>query len=373
MQIFFNKVVKEDTGLRYDPRWEYAQRGLQSNLKTIFQYYSMRPFAVKTNHLLCRILTNLGVNYDTTLDRFAAIVDAKTHHYLMGFKITSPIYTGIIHPGIFYGTNSQEIIIGSNEYINPKYVFDHWKSIASVVVLDHFRSDLDLMLPNGKDNTLESGIAVIKINLPALAIQYKAFLTEQARRLRETGDNPHSTAQFIHMYVLPNMLRSQLNIALFNRAYNLITGSPQGKSLKVHPVHLNNYTKFVDDVYGKFTEHFIVNDRSFKHILKTFPTINGNFEDLMRLPEVAPTRQIVWTEVIARLKCVDWLTSLTPSHGNTFDRMALNDIGKTFVRLSRDNVFEQITSYNLRLDTTRSMREILQRCDYGYLANQIQI
>lgn len=373
MQIFFNSVVNETTGIRHDPRWDYAQRSLSNNLKITFQYYSTRPFAVKSSHLLCRILTNLGVSYDTPLDRFAAIVDAKTYHYLMSFKVTTPVYTGIIHPGIFYGPNSQEVIIGSNEYINPKFVYEHWKNIASVTVVDHFRSDLDLMLPSGRDNTFESGTAVIKINLPALAIQYKAFLNEQVSRMQLTGDNPRTTAQFVHMYVLPNMLRSQLNMALFNRAYNLLTGAPQGKSLKVHPFHLNSYTKFVDDIYGQLLKYSEKSHRNFKTILKTFPTINGNFEDLMRLPDEAPTRQIVWTEPVARLKCIDWLTMINESHGLTLDKMHLNDFSKTFVKLCRDNVFEQISNYDTRVNIIRTIRDILTRCGYTHLLAQIKL
>lgn len=318
------------------PSWNYAKTGLERNLKTVKDYYYNRPHAVKNQHFLVRLLTTLGVAYTMHLERFYDIVDARALQYGMSLKMTSSLYRGAFFKNVFYGGDTLEILVANNEAIDPYYTYQHWKTAQSVRVIDHPKSDLALLLPNGRMGSTGDGIAVVEINIPTLAIQYKAFMDEQMNRASGGMMSPLSTAQFVHMYVLPNMLDSHLNIALFNRAYHLSVGAPLGQASIAHPFYLTNFSKEVDKVYLEQIKFLKGSDNHFKTVLRTFQCLNGSFIDALVLPDTANTRQIHWVNYLARLKAMDFMTDIPKDHGRARNTMELNQFFRQMKMFDQD-------------------------------------
>ncbi len=363
MQQFFNQKVKSSRLAPRSPSWDYVQAGLDRNLQTVQRYYKIRPFSVKSNHILVRLLNSLGVAHDQNLERFHDIVEAKSPYLGMTFKMTSSIHKGILHDGLFYGEGTQEVIFATSEYFNPYLVEKHWQDVSAVTVLDHPRSDLDMLLPTGRKSTNETGIAVIAVNVPMLAVQYRTFSKIQFERM-QTGISPLTTAQFVHMYVLPNMVASHLDVALFNRAVNLTTGAPMGVSTSKHRFPLIDYTARVDKVYSDLTKFIHTNDRDFYTILESFPAVSvPSMLTVNRLPDQAPTRQVAWAEVLTRLKALDWLTKISPDHGVRYNRSELNYFVREFVRNVSDNTFGHMLDAGAYMDSVLTIREIAKRIE----------
>lgn len=362
MQTFFNKVTSVNRQIQRNPAWTYASAGLQRNLKNIIQYYRIRPFAVKSNHLLAKIINTVSVSHSTNTERFYDIVDGKALNLGMTHKLTSSIHRGSIFDGVFYGPGTKEVIFAVSQYLDPYFIEKNWKNVCPVTVLNHPRSDLEMLLPNGKSHSVETGLACIAIDIPMLAMQFRAFAKEQMLKSEATGNNPLAVANFIHMYVLPNMLPSHLDVALFNRAVNFVNGAPMGEALKKHPFTVLDYTRQVDDTYKDLVKFVKQNDRDFTTILKSFPCVSvENFEALMRLPEQAPTRQVGWAEVVTRLKALDWLTTISPKHGLAHNASDINYLTKSFVAYASDGAFKQILDDDLYLDTIRTIKDIAAR------------
>ncbi len=363
MQQFFNQNVESARLAPRSPSWDYAKAGLQRNLETVLRYYKIRPFSVKSNHILVRLLNSLGVAHDQNIERFHDIVEAKAPYIGMTFKMTSSIHKGILHDGLFYGEGVKEIIFATNEYFNPYDVEKHWQDTAAVTVLDHPRSDLDMLLASGRTTGTATGISVIAVNIPKLAVQYRTFAKIQFEKM-QTGQSPLTTAQFVHMYVLPNMVASHLDVALFNRAVNMTTGAPMSTSTVKHRFPLIDYTKRVDDVYEDITKFIHTNDRDFYTILQSFPTVSSaNLMEVNRLPDQAPTRQVAWAEILTRLKTLDWLTEISPNHGTRYNRSELNYFVREFVRHVSDNTFGHMLTADTYMDSVLTIREIAKRID----------
>ena len=362
MQSFFNRMHPLHRLIQLNPGWNYAKAGLERNLKNIVQYYQERPFAVKSNHLVARIINTIGVAHDQDTERYYNIVDAKALNLGMAFNLTSSIYRGAIFDGVFYGPGCKEIIFASNEYVNPFEVDKDWKNQSPVTVLCHPRSDMEFLLPTGRDGSVEAGLACININIPMLALQFRAFAREQVQRLDETGLTPFTVANFVHMYVLPGMMKSHMDHVLFNRAYNYTMGAPMGKATKKHRFPVIDYSKQVDEVLRDLIKYVRNNDRPFTDILASFPCMNvKNFEELLKLPEQAPTRQIVWAEVLTRLKALDWMTTVSPTSGTVHDGSRINELTKAFVAHASDGSFRQVLDKDLYLDSIRTIKDIVAR------------
>ena len=339
--------------------WPYIDNGLKRNLETVKTYYYNRPFAVKSNHLLIRLLNNLGVPFNYNLERFTDIIDAKAFYLAMSMKMSSPIYRGNIFRDVFYGGDIDEIIVAIDDYFDIEYVTKNWKKVSALTVIYHPKSDLNLMLPNGKYIGNESGTAVIGLNIALLAVQYRAFLLEE-RLVMDRNETPKSTAQFIHMYVLPNMLDSHLDIALFNRAYNILTNSPMGLSYKKHVFHVVDYSNQIDKVYSYLIDYYKSSDKHYKSILKGFPIPNGrNFDHALQLPDNAPTKQSIWTNVVARLPALDFLVKMAKDNGNKLDRTTNNMIVRYFKLYENDKALDNILMVRTQLQNKILIKEIV--------------
>lgn len=360
MQLFFNKTLSDSRVLPRNQLWLYAKAGLKRNLNTVTSYYHSRGFATKGNHFLIRLLDSINVDHDIDIERFYDIVSAKTNKLSISFGMTSSVYSGKFFDGIFYGPEVKEILIADDTYISPYEIQKNWKHIQSITVLDHPKSDLDLLLPNGKTTSAESGTATILINVPALATQFREFAKEQQARIGE-GVNPISMAMFIHKYVLPNMLYSHLDVALFNRMNNMAIGKPMGETTVKHPIVVLDYTKHVDEVYRDLLKRIQSTEVDFWAILRSIPMCtDNNALELMRLPDMASTRQLAWAEFVTRLKCVQFLVSTAVMHGRKINNTELNYFLKTVTMYTSGGVFAQIANPDIYHDTVRTVKDILQ-------------
>lgn len=356
MQYFFNNHASLGSTSVLAPDWQVIKDGLQNNLDMVHKHYYNRPHAVKSHHFLVRLLNNIGVPYSLHLERFHNIVETKALSLSVGFKMTSPISKGSLFNGIFFGEGSAEVLIASDESFNPYEADKNWKLLQPVKVISHPKSDLGYTLANGKKSGVETGISFIVINIPMLAVQFRAYMQQQLQRSEIFDVNPQTVAQFVHMYVLPNMMESQVNQALFNRAYNIAFSAPMGEALKVHPFMLLNYGDRVDKVYKHLCNYLKGNERDMRTMLASFPCIGGNFESLMKLPDLVPTRQYVWVEVLSRIKVIDFLTELSPSHCLARNASEMNEIARMLKFYQNDSILtysiprELAQTYSVAID-----------------------
>jgi hypothetical protein len=339
MQKFFNTLPGVAHGTLQSRNWEYAKSGILRNIDSAIKYYSTRDFTVKSQHLLVRILHSLGVSQSVNFDRYYDIIDYKALRIGSTFGLTSSISYGDIHEGIFFGPNSKEIIIAINESFNHYDVYRNWKTMKSVNVIAYPRSDLGLMLGNGKDNDTAGGISVITINIAMLAIQYRAFCYEQYK-ISLDGGNTRTASHFVHQYILPNMLYSQVDIAIFNRFSNLVLGAPMSESKTKHPFFLLEYDKNVDEYLSMILKYLESNPRDFENILQILPSLSKkNMQEVMVLPNYAPTKQMAVAEIASRIDVLNILTLVAPDNGTRLNQSDINFFLREFKSYSRENIF----------------------------------
>lgn len=362
MQNLFNTYSGPKVGLVILPEWNYVRSGLQRNISTAVSYYRQRSFAVKSNHLLVRLLNSAAVSITGSIEGFYNQAQSEGVRLTTTFGISSSLSRGIIFKGTFLGEGSKEIIVACDDYANPMDMEANWEDIQAVKFLDHPKSDLSLLLANGKAYSTEEGYSVISINVPSLLLQYRCWLKQQ-KALFDVGDNPSSTSVFVHRYVLPNMLHSQLDVAIFNRLNNLVEGSPMGVPLFRHAFILIDYTERVDKCLTKVKSILKSYDRDFYTMMRTVPMISKqNLLELSVLPENAPTRQEIWTEIIARLKVIMFLFTVNPSNGSKLSRLQINHIKKVYDWFDDSKGLEQVPDKELVRDIEAEMIRLRILC-----------
>jgi len=167
---------------------------------------------------------------------------------------------------------------------------------------------------------------------------------------------------FIHMYVLPNMLPAHLDLAIFNRINNLSLGAPLGESKRKHPFALPSYNSRMDDVLKQILHDTKNRNLEYEMILRTVPVVvKDTLDQVMLLPDVAPTRQIVWAEIIARIEAIDFMTRIGGVQSLGKNRATINYLIKFFRYIKNDKSLESYLPFGMYLDLKYKIEDILKR------------
>jgi hypothetical protein len=363
MYSLFNPASNISQGTLKPASWIYVNNGLKHNLADVIKFYRKNPMAVKSSHFLVKLLQSITIPQSQNLERYYSNVDAISLKLSMTFGMTSSIYRGHSFNGIFYGPGNIEFLIATDESFDLFEENNNWENIQAVKVLRHPRSDLGLNILDGSDISYEKGIAVISINIPLLAVQYRAFrLAEIAATTDDDGEQVESQRtimQFIHMYVLPNMLFSHLDYAIFNRIFNLELNRPLGEIPKNHSFYLPDYSSKMTKVHNEILDYIRNTNSSFYGMLQTIPVVvKKNVEEVMMLPDIAITRQVLWVLVIARLPELLFLCKLTKESTGNKNQSEINRIIRYFLNYKYDNIFRQMLTSDTLEDVLDDIEDI---------------
>jgi len=354
-QLFDERYNVSKSQIRHGS-FDLIKRIYKRELDKIVSYFSNRVFAVNSDHILCRVLNTVNVPLAYSLDRFVESSIARSIYVSKNFNFTSPINYGIIHDGLFYGKGNDEIIIYNDDYFNPNTASRDWKKIQAVKVLEHNVSNMSLLLPNGKENNIEKGLAVISINIPLLLMQYRSFILEQAIK---SNNSLLSVSHFVHMYVLPNMLYSHIDIVIMNRLLNLYYGAPMGYGLKKYPFPIINYESNIDRVLLVILKHIKESGLLYENILENIPSINS--DDLLEaliMPDTVKTKQVWWALLLARLKVSKFLLDVGEEKSIGNNRTLVNKIQIDLTRLLNENILKKVLTKDLYMDTIMTIDDI---------------
>lgn len=346
--IFLEPSELHGSIVRY-PEFTYIQTTYLRELSNITQYYHNRVYAVKSNHFLSMLLNQLDIPIQYQTDRYVDVASTRATYVAEHMKMTSSVYAGKIFDGIFYGSGCKEILIMDDSYFNPYYAEYNWKRISAVRVLLHPKSDLGLLLPNGKPTSSDTGLAVISINIPLLALQYRAFLLNQLNRDDESGRL--GVQHFIHMYVLPNMLYSHMDIVIMNRMMNLYYAAPMGVAYVKHPFNVLNYSKRIDRILLNIIDTLSDKKMLYEVLLLSIPGIVHQSMDVsLQLPDVALTRQIYWAMIMSRLSIMMYMIDLGGEKDIRLNMSSINALKRILKRFRSDNIVSTILPEGIRYD-----------------------
>lgn len=339
------------------PETDYVQRSYMREMLNVEDYYHNRVYAVKSQHLLNQILYHLTAPYEYSPDRFVEVVRTRAPYVANVFNITSDIHYGSIHDGTFYGPGCPEILIYDDGYFDPYQIEKHWKNAVAVRPLLHPRSDMKLLLPNGRDVTAEKGLAVVAINLPLLVFQYRCFVRDQMVKQTE---GQLSSAHFIHMYVLPNMTYQSADLAVLNRLMNIYYGAPFGQPGFKHAFRIVDLTPQLDRMLSKLIGTVRNANMPFAAALETFPTVTGTtMYNVLRLPDFVPVSQLWWAMFTSRIFIMKFLIDIGGDRGKHRNRGEIVQLQRIIKRLRNENILQAKLPQDLYYDVNLVLDEIM--------------
>lgn len=364
MYTLFNFPPARARGTYLPPEWNNISRGLEQILNTTRDYYSGHTFSVKAQHPLMKILNHYGSMDHLSIHQIYGEVTSTWMDLSMALKMTSSIYEGQVFNGQFFGPGVKEVYLTYSESFDYRLFYSNWYKESSVVTLSHPFTNLMLPIANGLNPTSETGIAVIGIDMVKLILQYRAFREQERKDEIEKESTQRTAMMFIHMYVLPNMLASQLDNSLLNRFNCLMLDEPINDIRNPHPFYIKDWskevTKYQEDLVIKVSER----NYNLSEIMLSIPLVDKrNALWFGYLPSMYRSRQVNWALTLARLTLLEtllWANHL--SNGND-NQSELNEVARQIRRYRSDGT--------LRGSLPRTLRsEVEDRLDRCYrLAN----
>lgn len=360
MYKLFTEVYEGNPALLHFPAFDYIKRTYQRELEKVIDYFQTRVYAVKSNHILCRVLTSTSLPLSYEVDRFMEVVYARSPYVAKHFNFTSDIQYGKFHDGLFYGEGNLELILSTENYFNPYDQFANWKDIEAVKVLTHNVSHINLMLPNGNKNDSGEGIVSIAIDLPLLFLQFKGFMNQQYMRYQDGGQSALGVTHFVNMYVLPKMLKSHLECVILNRLMNLFYGAPMSEPLKKLPFLIVDYHDKLDNVLYEVIRHLRDNQMWYVKSLMNIPSVfNENMQVSMQMPDISRTRQAWWALFLSRWKLINFLIDIGGIEGIKNNGSTINRLKVDIKEMGRTRIIKTFLPEDMVYDIQERMEMIL--------------
>lgn len=318
------------------PQFMYLKGNLKRDLVKVESYYASWVTSIRNDHLLVRLLGGLNVSFKRELQNYVDVIHDNLGLFCNPLKITNSLgYGKVFTPGVFYGMHTSEIIIADETRFDVYYAYKNWRDLKPIRVLRHPFTDLNMALPRGREyESREYGIAVISINVAMLGLMYRAWRAFEDNQNREAQ---YGIRHFIAMYVIPSMVGSHFDISLFNRMVSMYFDEDVVDYEKAHAFFVTDRTAEVDD-YLKKEIHMLKRRRmTFEAILNTVPCVESRtLADVMRQPDVVPTRQVKWGLVIAQLPLIRFLLALDDATGAGKNSYYLSRL-RTWLRIFRND------------------------------------
>lgn len=302
-----NNITTRVKGTIRFPEWEYVRDGLTMNLSHANKYYRNSAYAVGSDHGLIKLLYGLFTSVDVELFEFYKRVDAKALTVAQQLGYTTVMSRGSPFSNYFFGKDSTEVIIVTDESFDPVEVTNNWRDAQPIKVLKHGFDLIDCFPLNGKLSS--TAVSVFTINLPMLAVQYRAFRQWQSEMVnKEIGRAP--ITHFLYSYPINNMIFSAMDYAMFNRMVRIRNGIETSDNITPHPFHMTNFTRQCDRILLAINESLNGSKPDLGNVAMTIPlvTLTTTF-NLIKVPDIAESRNVNWAIYLARIDMLLFLLS----------------------------------------------------------------
>jgi len=338
----------------------YALDVLKRDTDRWVDYRHLNVASVDSSHFLVKLLQTINIPYTGNIEVYRSQVEQRMGQYSGVMGMTSNLHRGRVHhPGVFYGSQSWEVLIATDEDFSLTN-WD-WANASPIRVLSHYRSDLGIESLDGDSKTTESGMAVITVNIPMLACQYQLW---RASGLSGQEGMERRMSQFLLMYPLTNAVYSHLDVCFFNRICRRQMGVPTGETYRKLPFYTTDLRQRFEQEADKILTNLRVTKQTFVNTLMDIPAfVSDSALQVNRLPKVPFTSQLIWALIAARLNSIAFLLNLGNEMDNDTNTHSINRIRRCLVEVDSNKTL----SNGLPSDVSNYLRGYIDQNIRPYL------
>ncbi len=311
----------------------------QSNSIKFDEYYLYADYVVPSNHFLVTLINSIAVPHSVSLERFIDLTYQAGVAAGRGLGLGSAMSPMRILPkSYFFGDGHKEVIYLTDTEFQTD-VPELWLGLSPIKFWSHGENDLSFKRLVGYQSSAKESFSVVEINLPLLMCQFRHFNNAQ---LELPTEYRKDVRHFVSLCIV-NALKSQLNVAMFNRVSDTLTKKPLSGVTVLPGLSLQNPLGQVDSFIAQVIENITNRTLTWENVLSLIPLpYSTSALDEFRLPDQVQNRYARCFEIMATFKLVEFLTTvdqLSPGDKNTpyqtalrvyLDRALAENIWQTF-------------------------------------------
>ena len=346
------------------PNWGRIRTIIDNGIQESVDYYRNNNQVLLTAHPLITYLETLPISYSLDIDDFINQAYSLGINRTKNFGFTSVLSTGKVHTNVFFGMGSKEVIIAIDKH-RPMYeVKRDWKVLSCVQTVRHPYSHLFYQVGTRSPISETKGSSVVIIDVALMAIQYRLFLEEQ-RRKEKMGGIALSCNHFVQAYVLPGMIRSNINISILNMYLNEIEGLGNSKSSYRLPFNMLNVDNDIRSVVTYITKVIRNRGLSTVEVIGNIEVSDGSLLGNLHLTEgIFLNRQNTWAYLFAVLPVLELAYTLGGKKALNSNSREIEALTLILRNMGYENVLSQGELRGIETEMLleiRNIREIIKR------------
>lgn len=255
-------------GVKISPVFNKAARKLDSNIDKVISYYMSNPTFVPNEHPIVKLLAGLTVDLEQSDEILHRQIYNRRDSIAAGVGISTTRNKGEMHPYAFYCKNC--MLVGSE--FGDVLEITSWVNISAVRPLTHPVESLQPTLPNQIKLLNNEDYAVIGVDIPLLAVQYKHWLIHE---MRKPAIERNNTAHFVSKYVFSTMIFHHMVIVLRNRYLAEYSETYRNDVMPKIPLHLEDLERYFDAGMEEIIFDINLSGRTFSEAMVRMPMLEG--------------------------------------------------------------------------------------------------
>lgn len=348
MYRLFTKPLAGNIGKIDHPSFITLKRNIKTEVNKMVVYYRNSTMTVSTAHLCSLLLKELNVSMKRDLDSF---VDGCYDEIERLAKLFNLIHHEVLNPeprdGLFYTRGIAEYVVADDAYFDHNVAIEKWDKLTPIKVHYHPFSDVNFPLLSGayKNPIREKGFAVISINIPMLAVQYRGWLNNKDK----TGDTFDRLESFILRYPIVNCVYKHTEIALMNRLIKMYNNEPVAKFYRLHPYNVVDLTKMADEITKERIVILRKRKITFDELFSMFYTVYGkDWRHLARVPRVLYVRNTKWVMDLQVLHLLTFWLQLNKAGNIIVNNQIINMLTRHLRNLENDAIYYKSSNIDLK-------------------------
>jgi len=245
--VFKYFINTQDSNTQYPIKkyykWEAIKKLYNIELAKVKEYYRHREYNFSNNNMLTKLIKTLSRSTTLPVLDYLEYIDTDIPYICKQMGITNNLSQGKVHDNVLFEGNSKEVFISVNSTIDPFSMCDVWLDYPSIRAVKTDVTDLDYPVLF-RYPKLGLGISVFEIDIRAIMLQYYYW-----SKGRMFNDLDTSVNIFIPLVVIPNILDSMIDLAIWNRYITIANGNKiYNPESSRHAINVINLTSRIDNV-----------------------------------------------------------------------------------------------------------------------------
>lgn len=198
-----------------------------TNIQRYRDHYDANPVHLDSSNILYKILTGTALGTDLSMDEFIRSTATRADQVAGVLGICNHRSKGTYQStNSFYGKPFKEVIVFNSAPTDAlSHILEQYRDVSELLssgsltrcirVLYHTSTDVGVRHLDGTSTPSDEGYAVIEIDPIKLALAYRVWRLGEGS---STADGIELTmGNFLQQYIIPGMVNSHVDIALWNR------------------------------------------------------------------------------------------------------------------------------------------------------------